>query len=74
MRACFAAFRGTAPLGFEGEFYRLSLLPAQWSPGAIDVPDPPIDAAAVNPYMLAMAGEVADGIHVHPLNHPHLRA
>lgn len=41
-----------------------------WSPGAIPVADPPIDVAAVNPWMLEMAGEVADGVHVHPLNHP----
>lgn len=70
VRACFAAFRGDEPLAFEGSFYQLSLLPAQWSPGAIDVPDPPVDIAAVNPYMLRLAGEVADGVHVHPLNHP----
>jgi alkanesulfonate monooxygenase SsuD/methylene tetrahydromethanopterin reductase-like flavin-dependent oxidoreductase (luciferase family) len=57
-------------LAFEGDFYALSLLPAQWSPGSIDVPDPPIDIAAVNPYMLRLAGEFADGVHVHPLNHP----
>ncbi len=70
VRACFAAFRGEAPLDFEGDFYTLTLLPAQWSPGPIDVADPPIDVAAVNPYMLRLAGEVADGVHVHPLNHP----
>ena len=39
-------------------------------PGPIDAPDPPIDLAAVNPWMLRMAGEVADGVHVHPLNTP----
>jgi probable F420-dependent oxidoreductase len=70
LRAIFAAFRGTAPLGFAGDFVQMSLLPAMWSPGAIDVADPPIDIAAVNPWMLRMAGEVADGVHVHPLNHP----
>jgi len=70
VRACFAAFRGSEPLAFEGEFYRMSLLPAQWAPGMIAVDDPPIDVAAVNPYMLRLAGEVADGVHVHPLNHP----
>jgi probable F420-dependent oxidoreductase len=67
MRDAFAAFRG-APLDHDGEFWKLSLLPATWSPGAIDVPDPPIDIAAVNPWMVRMAGEVADGVHVHPLN------
>jgi probable F420-dependent oxidoreductase len=70
VRAIFAAFRGDAPLAHEGEYWNLSLLPAMWSPGAIDVPDPAIDIAAVNPWMLRMAGEVADGIHVHPLNTP----
>jgi probable F420-dependent oxidoreductase len=69
LRAIFAGFRG-APLAFEGEHWKLSLLPAMWSPGAIDVADPPIDIAAVNPWMLRMAGEVADGVHVHPLNSP----
>lgn len=70
LRAIFRAFRGEEPLSFEGKHYRFSLLPGQWSPGPIDVADPPIDVAAVNPWMLRMAGEVADGIHVHPLNHP----
>ena len=70
LRAVFAAFRGDAPLDFAGRFYPLSLLPGQWSPGPISVPDPPIDIAAVNPWMLRMAGEVADGVHVHPLNTP----
>ena len=60
----------TQPLSFEGEFYHLSLLPAQWSPGPLEVADPPVDVAAVNPYMLRLAGAVADGVHVHPLNHP----
>lgn len=69
VRACFRAFRGQ-PLTHHGEFYDLSLLPAMWSPGAIEAADPPIDVAAVNPWMLEMAGEVADGVHVHPLNNP----
>lgn len=70
VRAIFAAFRGEAPLAHDGEFWKLSLLPPTWSPGPIEVPDPPVDVAAVNPWMLRMAGEVADGVHVHPLNTP----
>jgi probable F420-dependent oxidoreductase len=70
VRACFAAFAGEAPLAHEGEFWNLSLLPAQWAPGPIDAGPPPIDVAAVNPWMVRMAGEVADGVHVHPLNTP----
>lgn len=68
LRAIFRAFRGEEPLQFKGEFYDFSLLPAMWSPGPIASPDPPIDLAAVNPWMLRMAGRVADGVHVHPLN------
>ena len=68
VRACFAAFRGDAPLDHHGPFHELTLLPRMWSPGPIDVSDPPIDLAAVNPWMLRLAGELADGVHVHPLN------
>jgi probable F420-dependent oxidoreductase len=68
VKAIFRAFRGTEPLRFAGDFYSLSLLPDMWSPGSIEVPDPPIYVAAVNPWMCAMIGEVADGIHVHPLH------
>jgi probable F420-dependent oxidoreductase len=70
LKQIFQAFRHGTPLAVEGDFYNLSLLPPIWSPGAIDCGDPPIDIAAVNPYMLRMAGEVADGVHVHPLNTP----
>lgn len=69
VKACFAGFRGE-PLDHHGRFYELNFLPAQWSPGPIDVPDPAIDIAAVNPWMLEMAGEVADGVHVHPIGEP----
>lgn len=69
VRACFAAFRG-APLDHRGPYYELTFFNRQWSPGEIDAPDPEIDIAAVNPWMLRMAGEVADGVHVHPLGEP----
>lgn len=70
LKHIFRAFRHESPLSFQGEWWKLSLLPDQWSPGPIDVPDPPVDVAAVNPWMLQMAGSVADGVHVHPLNTP----
>ncbi len=69
VQAAFRAFRDQEPLAYEGAFYRLTLLPALWSPGPIAAADPPVEMAAVNPYMLRLAGEVADGVHVHPLNH-----
>ena len=68
VRACFRAFRGEEPLRYEGSFYRMSLLPAMWSPRPHAHGDIKIDISAVGPWMTAMAGEVADGIHVHPFH------
>ncbi len=69
VKGCFAAFR-TGVLDHRGEFYDLSFITPQWSPGPIAAPDPEVDIAAVNPWMLRMAGEVADGVHVHPIGEP----
>ncbi|MGY4710931.1 TIGR03617 family F420-dependent LLM class oxidoreductase [Mycolicibacterium sp. CBM1] len=69
VKACFAAFR-TGRLDHHGEFYELDFITPQWSAGPIDAPDPKVDVAAVNPWMLRMAGEVADGVHVHPIGEP----
>lgn len=75
LRAIFRGFSGEEPLAYEGPYHSFSLLPAQWSPGPIPPGPPPIDVAAVNPWMLRMAGELADGVHVHPLNNvAYLRA
>ena len=69
VKACFAAFR-SGTLDHHGEFYDLDFITPQWSPGRIAEPDPKVDIAAVNPWMLRMAGEVADGVHVHPIGEP----
>jgi probable F420-dependent oxidoreductase len=69
VKACFCAFR-SGTLDHHGEFYDLDFITPQWSPGPIDAPDPKVDIAAVNPWMLRMAGEVADGVHVHPIGEP----
>ena len=69
VKSCFAAFR-TGTLDHHGEFYDLDFITPQWSPGPIAAPDPKVDVAAVNPWMLRMAGAVADGVHVHPIGEP----
>jgi len=69
VRACFSACR-TGTLDYHGEFYDMDFISPQSSAGPIDAPDPKVDVAAVNPWMLRMAGEVADGVHVHPLGEP----
>ena len=70
VKAIFRAFRGEEKLAFEGKYYHFSLLPGAWSPGPIDVPDPPVYVSAVLPYMSRLVGEVADGIHIHPFHSP----
>jgi len=70
LRAIFDAFARRAPLRFEGEFHRFSLLTDFFDPGPIEVADPPIYLAGVNERMTQIAGEVADGFCVHPLNSP----
>ena len=68
IKAIFSAFRRTDKLDFQGDFYNFDLLPAQWSPGPIDAEDPQIYVSAVLPWMSAMAGEVCDGVHIHPFH------
>jgi probable F420-dependent oxidoreductase len=68
VKACFRAFRGEEPLNYEGPFYRMNLLPAMWAPRRHQWGDVKVDVSAVNPWMCRMAGEIADGIHVHPFH------
>jgi probable F420-dependent oxidoreductase len=71
LRAVFRAFQGEERLDFHGDFYDLDLLPRMWSPGPIDHPEIPIFLSGVRPWMLRAVGEVADGLHVHPLHSRH---
>jgi len=41
-----------------------------FNPGPIEHPHIPVYVAAVNPAMCRVAGEVCDGLHVHPFNSP----
>jgi probable F420-dependent oxidoreductase len=68
VKACLRAFRGEERLAHEGPYYKLSLLPAQWAPRRHAHGDIKVDISAVGPWMCRMAGEVADGIHVHPFH------
>jgi len=68
VRACFSAFRGEARLEHDGPFYNLNLLTPHWAPERHEYEDLKLDMSAVNPLMLKVAGEVADGVHVHPMH------
>lgn len=67
VKACFRAFNREEPLHHDGEFFQLNLLPADWAPPPHDHPMK-VDISAVGPMMCRVAGEVADGVHVHPLH------
>ena len=68
VKACLAAFRGESRLDHDGPFYTLNLLRPEWIPPAHDHGDVKVDIAAVGPLMSRVAGEVADGVHVHPMH------
>lgn len=70
VKACLRAFNGDETLSHDGPFYQLSLLPRDWAPRRHDHPLK-IDISAVGPLMTAVAGRVADGVHVHPLHSLH---
>jgi probable F420-dependent oxidoreductase len=70
VKACLRAFRGEERLHHEGPYYNLSLLPDTWRPRGHEFGDIEVDVSAVGPWMTRMAGEVADGIHVHPFHSP----
>lgn len=68
LRAIWAAFNRDESLRFDGEFYSFSLLSDFFSPGPTPHADIPVFLAGVNRGMARVAGEVADGFHVHPLH------
>lgn len=68
LRAIFHSFRTREPLNFVGEHYRFTRLQPFFNPGPIEAPDVPVMLGAVGPKMLALVGEVADGMHTHPTN------
>ena len=68
LRHIWGAFQGEHRLRFRGEHYRHDLMPPFFDAGPIDHPPPPIYLAAVTPTMYRLAGEIADGVHVHPFH------
>lgn len=67
IRAVWRCWQHGEPLRFESERYDLSLMVPLFDPGPIEHPDIPIHVAAIGPNMCAVAGEVADGVRIHPI-------
>ena len=70
LRAVWACWQHGTPLDYESEQYRLDLMVPLFDPGPIDHPSIPVHVAAIGPNMCAVAGEVADGIRLHPVCTP----
>lgn len=66
VRAIWAAWQGEGKLDFRGEFYTHTLMTPFFDPGPNPYGHPPIVLAAVGEHMAEVAGEVADGLLVHP--------
>ena len=68
LRAIWDCWQNGTPLRFEGKFYNFGLMTPFFNPGPIEFFRIPIYVAGVNEYMCRMAGEVCDGLHVHPFH------
>ena len=68
LRAIWDTFQNDTRPGYEGPFYRFKLINQFFNAGPIEHPDIPVYVAGVNPRMCRVAGEVADGLHVHPMH------
>jgi probable F420-dependent oxidoreductase len=68
LRAIWDSWQHGTRLDFKGEFYRFDLMTPFFNPGPIAHPRIPVFISGVNAYMCRVAGEVCDGLHVHPFN------
>ncbi|MFN8455329.1 MAG: TIGR03617 family F420-dependent LLM class oxidoreductase [Anaerolineae bacterium] len=68
MRAFWECWQTGRKLNFRGEFFKLTLMTPFFDPGPHNWPDIPIYIAGVNQQMLQLAGELCQGIHLHPLH------
>ena len=66
LRAIWRCWETGERLNYEGEHYRFSLMTPNFVPEPTGFPAPRVNIAAVGPNSLRLAGEVADGVHLHP--------
>lgn len=68
VKAIFACWQEGSRLDFQGEFYRHTLMTPMFNPGPNAWGPPPVLLGALGPLMTEVAGEVADGLIVHPFH------
>src|SRR5258708_31143907 len=67
LRAVWHCWETGGKLDYRGEHYQLTLMTPDFSPEPTGLPMVPITIAAVGEAMLRVAGEVCDGVRLHPL-------
>lgn len=68
MRAIWDNWYEGKPLNFSGKYYNHTLMTPAFSPTNTEYGPPKVMLAAVGPIMTRVAGEVADGLIVHPFS------
>lgn len=68
MRAIWANWYDGAPLQFVGKYYTHTLMTPAFTPENTEYGAPKVVLAAVGPKMTEVAGEVADGMIIHPFS------
>ena len=68
LRAIWECWQTGGRMDFRSEHYRITLMTPFFAPRPIEHPRIPIYIAAVNAYNLALAGELCEGVHVHPFH------
>jgi probable F420-dependent oxidoreductase len=68
LKAIFEAWQSGSKLEHRGPYYQHTLMTPMFNPGPNDFGPPPILLGALGPRMTEVAGEVADGLIVHPFN------
>jgi probable F420-dependent oxidoreductase len=67
LRAIWRCWETGGKLDYRGEHYKLTLMTPDFSPEPTGLPMAPVTIAAVGEAMLRVAGEVCDGVRLHPL-------
>ena len=68
VRAVWRAWETGEKLDYHSDAYTLTLTTPNFSPKPLGLPPIPISMSAVGPAMLKAAGEVADGVRLHPFS------
>lgn len=68
LKAIFDCWQNGSRLDFQGVYFRHTLMTPMFNPGPLACGPPPVLLGALGPKMTEVAGEVADGLIVHPFH------